>query len=78
LDRSFLLAEDKPLSEDLATLAAAGLEALDSIGKNQPLPDAWRTAQSAVVDRSMKPRANLLVMVAPPIQKLVEATASSH
>jgi hexosaminidase len=78
LDRSFLLAEDMPLSEDLATLATAGLEALDNIGKNQPLPDAWRTAQSAVVDRSMKPRANLLVMVAPPIQKLVEATASSH
>jgi hexosaminidase len=78
LDRSFLLAEDKPLSEDLATLATAGLEALDSIGKNQPLPDAWRTAQLAVVERSMKPRANLLVMVAPPIQKLIAATASSH
>ena len=78
LDRSFLLAEDKPLSEDLATLAAAGLEALDSIGKNQPLPDAWRAGQLAVVERSMKPRANLLVMVAPPIQKLIAATASSH
>lgn len=78
LDRSFLLAEDKPLSEDLATLAAAGLEALDSIGKNQPLPDAWRAGQLAVVDRSMKPRANLLVMVAPPIQKLIAATTASH
>ena len=78
LDRSFLLAEDKPLSEDLATLAAAGLQALDSIDRNQPLPDAWRTAQLAVVDRSMKPRANLLVMVAPPIQKLIAATAASH
>jgi hexosaminidase len=78
LDRSFLLAEDKPLSEDLAALAAAGLEALDSIDRNQPLPDAWRTAQSAVVDRSMKPRANLLVMVAPAIQKLIAATAASH
>jgi hexosaminidase len=78
LDRSFLLAEDKPLSEDLATLAAAGLEALDSLGKNQPLPDAWRAGQLAVVERSMKPRANLLVMVAPPIQKLIAASASSH
>ena len=78
LDRSFLLAEDKPLSEDLAALAAAGLEALDSIGKNQPLPDALRTGHLAVVERSMKPRANLLVMVAPPIQRLIEATASSH
>ena len=78
LDRSFLLVEDKPLSEDLAALAAAGLQALDSIDRNQPLPDAWRTAQSAVADRSMKPRANLLVMVAPPIQKLIAATAASH
>jgi hexosaminidase len=78
LDRSFLLAEDKPLSEDLATLATAGLEALDSIGKNQPLPDAWRAGQLAVVERSMKPRGNLLVMVASPIQKLIAATASSH
>jgi hexosaminidase len=78
LDRSFILAEDKPLSEDLAALAAAGLQVLDSIGKNQRLPDAWRTEQLAVVDRSMKPRANLLVMVAPPIQKLIEAAASSH
>ena len=78
LDRSFLLTEDKPLSEDLATLAAAGLLALDNIGKNQPLPDAWRTEQLAVVDRSMKPRANLLVMVAPPIQKLIEAEAPSR
>ena len=78
LDRSFLLVEDKPLSEDLAALAAAGLQALDSIDKNQPLPDAWRTEQLAVVDRSMKPRANLLLMVAPPIQKLIAATAFSH
>lgn len=78
LDRSLILAEDKPLSADLAALAAAGLQALDSIAKNQPLPDAWRTEQLAVVDRSMKPRANLLVMVAPPIQKLIEAAVSSR
>jgi hexosaminidase len=78
LDRSLILAEDKPLSADLAALSAAGLQALDSIGKNQPLPDSWRTEQLTVVDRSMKPRANLLVMVASPIQKLIEAAASSR
>ena len=72
-----LLAEDQPLSEDLATLSAAGLQALDAIGKNPPLPEAWRTEELAVVERSMKPRANLLIMVAPSIQKLIEA-ASPH
>jgi len=75
LDQSFLLAEDKPLSEDLSALAAAGLQALDALDKTQTLPDAWRVQQLAVVARSTRPRANLLLMVAPPIQKLIEAAA---
>ncbi len=77
LERSFLLTEDQPLSEDLATLSAAGLQVLDAVGKNQPLPEAWRVEQMAIVERSMKPRANLLIMVAPSIQRLIEA-ASPH
>lgn len=78
LDQSFLLAEDKPLSEDLSALAAAGLQALDALDKSQSLPDAWRTEQLAVVTRSTAPRANLLLMVAPPIQKLINAAAPQH
>jgi hexosaminidase len=74
LERSFLLAEDAPLSEDLAALASAGLQALDSIDKKQPMPETWRAEQLVIVERSMKPRANLLIMVAPPIQKLIEAS----
>lgn len=77
LEHSFLLIEDQPLSEDLATLSAAGLQALDAINKNQPLPEAWRVEQLAIVERSMKPRANLLIMAAPSVQKLIEA-ASPH
>jgi hexosaminidase len=76
LERSFLLAEDKPLSEDLSALAAAGLEALDGIGKNQPLPDAWRVQQLALVEQAKKPRADLLLMVAQAIQKVIDAAAS--
>lgn len=75
LEKSFLLTEDQPLSEDLATLSTGGLQALDALAKNQPLPETWRVEQLAIVERSMKPRANLLIMVAPSIQKLVEAAA---
>ena len=75
LDQSFLLAEDKPLSEDLSALAAAGLQALDALDKSQSLPDEWRLEQLAAVARSNSPRANLLLMVAPPIQRLIEAAA---
>lgn len=76
LDRSFLLTEDKPLSADLAALASAGLQALDSLGKAHRLEDAWRSEQLAVVQRSLKPRANLVIMVAPPIQKLIDAATA--
>jgi len=75
LDQSFLLAEDKPLSEDLSALAAAGLQALDALDKSLPLAAEWRAQQLAVVVRSNSPRANLLLMVAPPIQKLIDAAA---
>ena len=78
LDESFLLAEDKPLSEDLSALAAAGLQALDALDKRQAVQEPWRTEQLAVVERSNRPRANLLLMVAPPIQKLIDAAASGH
>ena len=76
LDRSFLLTEDKPLSADLSALATAGLQALDSLDRTQPQSDAWRSEQLAVVQRALKPRANLLIMVAPPIQKLIEAAST--
>jgi hexosaminidase len=78
LDRSFLLAEDKPVSADLGSLAAAGLQALDSLDKSQPLNEGWRIEQLAVVQRSLQPRANLVIMVAPPIQKLIEAAAAQQ
>jgi hypothetical protein len=78
LDESFLLAEDKPLSEDLSALAAAGLQALDALDRSLPLAAEWRTQQLAVVARSNSPRANLLLMVAAPIQKLIDAAAPQH
>lgn len=73
LDRSFLLTEDKPVSADLATLASAGLQVIDSLEKRQSLNETWRSEQIAVVQRSLKPRANLVIMVATPIQKLIDA-----
>jgi hexosaminidase len=77
MEPSFLLNEAQPVSEDLATLSAAGLQALDAIKSNQPVPDSWRADQLAVVERSLQPRANLVIMVAPSIRKLIEA-ASPH
>jgi hexosaminidase len=75
LNQTFLLQEDAPLSQDLSALGAAGLQALDYLDKSQPAPDSWKTQQLALIEQAQKPMAGLLLMVAAPVQQLVEASA---
>lgn len=62
IQHSFLLTELAPLSQQLSALAAAGLDALDG---NHP------ETQQAIVDQAKKPQAQLLLVIAPAIQKLI-------
>jgi hexosaminidase len=77
LDQSFLLQEVAPLSADLATIGTAGLQALDYLEKSQPAPDSWRAQQLAAIENAKKRKADLLLMVAAPVQQLIEASANS-
>ncbi len=63
-------------SQDLSALGTAGLAALDAIAKAQPAPDAWKAQQLATIEQMRKPKAQLLLMPAPAVQKLIEAAAS--
>jgi len=74
LEQSFLLKELGPLSEDLSTLAAAGLVALDYLDKSTPSPNSWRAQQLALVERAKTAKADLLLVVAEPVQQLIEAS----
>jgi len=76
LDREFLLQEVTPLSADLSALGAAGLQALDYLDKSQPVPDASKTQQLATVESAKKRKADLLLMVAAPVQQLIEGSAN--
>jgi hexosaminidase len=73
LERSALLEEAVPLAEDGSALAAAGLQALDYLETGQPAPQAWVKEQEALLDRTARPRAELLIMIVPSIHELVEA-----
>jgi hexosaminidase len=75
LQQSFLLNDVAPLSEELSTLADAGLYALDYLSRSQPAPSAWRMQQAQMFERAKAPQANLLLMVVAPVQTLVEASA---
>jgi hexosaminidase len=73
--QSFLLREIVPLSQDLSAVAATGLQALDYLDRGERAPDAWATQQFALLEQAQKPRAQLLLMVVPSVQKLVEASS---
>ncbi len=73
MQRSALLKEAVPLAEDLAALAATGLQALDYLETGKKAPKNWGEEQMPMLDRAAKPRAELLIMIVPSIRKLVEA-----
>jgi len=76
LESSFLLREALPLSQDLSALASAGLEALDDLAAGRKPDPAWVAGKHALLDSAAKARAELLLMIVPPVQKLVDAAAS--
>jgi len=73
--QSFLLQEIVPLSQNLSAIAATGLQALDYLDRGERAPDAWATEQFALLGQAQKPRAQLLLMIVPSVQKLVEASS---
>jgi len=76
LERSYLLQEDIPLSQNLTMLGAAGLQALEYLDGGQPEPDLWKTQQMAVVAQAKQRNADLLLMVADAVGQLIEASAA--
>jgi hexosaminidase len=74
--RSFLVKEVAATSQDLSALGTAGLAALDAIAKGQPAPDSWKAQQFAILEQVKRPKAQLLLIPAPAVQKLIEAAAA--
>jgi hexosaminidase len=75
VEKSLLLKEVALLSQNLSALGAAGLAALDYLDRGEPAPAAWVTAQLALVEQAKKPQAQMLLMVAPSVEKLIRASA---
>jgi hexosaminidase len=76
IERSYLAKELAATSRDLSSAAAAGLAALDFASKGTAAPDDWKAQQSAILAEANRPKAQLLLMPAAAIQKLVDAAAT--
>jgi hexosaminidase len=72
--QSFLLAEVAPLSSQLSALGAAGLDCLDYLSRNEHPSDAWKAQQQGLIEQAKTPgHSQVLLMIAPAVQKLFEA-----
>ncbi|PYY18463.1 MAG: beta-N-acetylhexosaminidase [Acidobacteria bacterium] len=70
-----LLTEDIAISQNLSAAATIGLQALDMLGSPSSVPTGWADQQMAQLEPMKKGQAELLLMVVPPIQKLVQAVS---
>ncbi len=77
-ENSVLGHEVFPVSQNLSALGTAGLQALDYLDRKEKAPDDWKTQQMAVVQRAFGPKAQVLLMVAPAVQKLIQASAGEQ
>jgi hexosaminidase len=75
-DKSFLVKEALPLSQNLSTLGAAGLAALDYLDHGERASEQWKSQQLAMVEQAKKQQAQLLLMIVPAVQKLIEASVA--
>ncbi|NIM90957.1 MAG: family 20 glycosylhydrolase, partial [Candidatus Aminicenantes bacterium] len=76
LEVSLLLKEILPLSEDLTSLAEAGLQALDYLESKKPPQQAWVENASSLLERPKRPEYELVIMIVPAIRKLVNTAKS--
>jgi hexosaminidase len=76
-ERSVLLKDVIPISQNLSALGAAGLAALDYLDRGEPAPAAWVTAQLALAEQAGKPQSQMLIVVAPSVGKLIQASAGT-
>jgi hexosaminidase len=75
IDRSFLVKEIEPLSQDLSLLGVWGLAALDALAHGQEVSDSTKAQQLAALEQVKKPKGQLLLIPASAVQRLIEAVS---
>lgn len=75
LAQSTALRELVPVSQTLASLGAAGLQALEYLDRGEKAPAAWKDQTLAMIDRAKTPVADLFIAMAPAVEALVDASA---
>jgi len=70
-----LLAELRPLSQDLSALGSAGLRILTYLESRRPAPKAWLSSQAKELARMLKPRNEVVLAAVRPVKLLLDELA---
>jgi hexosaminidase len=73
--QSSIVQEVAPLSQSLSSISAAGLQALDFLDRGEKAPKEWETQQLAAMQQAFQPKGQVMLMVVPSVQKLIQASA---
>jgi len=73
--RSSLVQEVAPLSQSLSAISAGGLRSLDYLDRGEKAPQAWKAQQLALMQAAFQPKGQVMLMVVPAVQKLVQFSA---
>ena len=70
-----LLAELKPLSQDLSALGSMGLRILTYLESHRPAPKSWLSKQAQELARMLKPRSEVVLAAVRPVKLLLDELA---
>ncbi len=73
--KSSFVQEVMPVSHSLSAISAGGLQALDYLDHSEKPPAGWDQQQLTLVQQAFEPKAQLLLMVCPAVQKLIQFSA---
>ncbi|HVH88116.1 MAG TPA: family 20 glycosylhydrolase, partial [Terriglobales bacterium] len=71
------LAEDTPSSQNLSAAGSIGLQALDLLSSHSAAQPGWADQQIAQLEQMKKPQGELLLMIVPAVEKLVQSISGS-
>lgn len=73
--RSSIVQEVAPVSQNLAAVASSGLRALDYMDSGEKAPQDWKLQQLALMQQAIQPKGQVVLMIVPAVQKLIQASA---
>ena len=76
--KSWFVQEVMPLSQNLSSISAAALEGLDYLDRAEKPPTGWAQQRLSLVQHAFEPQAQVLLMVCPAMQKIIQFSAEEQ